>query len=91
VIGRGRPGGGFRRSEALTGKWTGSAQIWPVLVRKRLVRVPAFSRRLPTAAKFAVVIPPGRGSRGDRQWWIAAIVFLVSLVAVIVGLALMIA
>jgi hypothetical protein len=39
---------------------------------------------------FAVVIPPGRGHRGDWQWWVTAVFFLVSVAAVIVGFALLV-
>jgi hypothetical protein len=36
------------------------------------------------------VIPPGRDSRGDWQWWLATIVVLVSVVIVIIGFALLV-
>lgn len=39
---------------------------------------------------FAPVIPPGRASRGDWQWWIAAVIALVSAAAVAIGLTLLI-
>jgi hypothetical protein len=38
-----------------------------------------------------VVIPPGRDGRGDWQWWLAVVIVLVSVIAVIVGLALLVA
>jgi hypothetical protein len=37
----------------------------------------------------AVVIPPGGGYRGDWQWWVAAVLVLVSVLAVMVGLVLL--
>jgi hypothetical protein len=52
-------------------------------------RCPGFSR-LFEAGGFTVVIPPGRASRGDWQWWVAAIFVLASIVAIIVGLALLV-
>jgi hypothetical protein len=38
-----------------------------------------------------IVIPPGRGRRGDWQWWVAAaaVIFVVSVLAIIVGFVLL--
>jgi hypothetical protein len=45
----------------------------------------------PAAGGLGAVIPPGRGHRGDWRWWVAAVIALVSVVAVIIGLALLVA
>jgi hypothetical protein len=37
------------------------------------------------------VIPPGRRSRGDWQWWVTVVFLLVSVVAVMAGLAMLLA
>jgi hypothetical protein len=34
------------------------------------------------------VIPPGRNHRGDWQWWVAVVFVLVSVAAIIAGVAL---
>jgi hypothetical protein len=38
---------------------------------------------------LALVVPPGRGRLGDRQWWVAAVVAFVSVLAIIIGFALL--
>jgi hypothetical protein len=40
---------------------------------------------------FALVIPPGRGSRRDWHWWIAVVILQVSEAAVILGLEVLVA
>jgi len=45
---------------------------------------------LPTAVRFSVVIPPGRGRRADWQWWVAAAAVFVSVLAIVIGFALLV-
>jgi len=39
---------------------------------------------------FVLVRPPGKGHRGDWQWWVAAVLVLVSVMAIFVGLQLLV-